>query len=126
MPHLFIVMAGGAIGAGCRHLLSRAMLVTLGPDFPWGTISANVLGGLLMGLLAGLVSRIPGGGEGWRLFLGVGVLGGFTTFSSFSLETVLMIERGQWALGLGYVLASAAGAIGALVLGLTMARAIPA
>lgn len=126
MLNLFLVMGGGAVGAGCRHLLGRAALAWLGPAFPWGTLAANVIGGLLMGVLAGSVSRIPGGGEAWRLFLGVGVLGGFTTFSSFSLETMLMIERGELALGLGYVALSCLGAIGALAIGLMLARAMPA
>lgn len=126
MPNLFLVMFGGAIGAGCRHLLGKGMMLWLGPNFPWGTLTANLVGGLLMGLLAGSISRIPGGGEGWRLFLGVGMLGGFTTFSSFSLETVLMLERGQMALGLGYVAISAVGAIAALAVGLALTRMVPA
>ena len=121
MPPLLLVMAGGALGAGARHLVGRGMLAWLGASFPWGTLSVNLLGGLLMGLLAGALARTSAG-ERWRLFLGVGVLGGFTTFSAFSLDTVTLIERGQAIAALGYVLASVVGSIAALVAGLSLAR----
>ncbi|MCW3836426.1 fluoride efflux transporter CrcB [Sphingomonas canadensis] len=124
MPHLLLVMLGGAIGAGARHLTGRAMLALLGPGYPWGTLAVNLAGGFLMGLLAGGVSRIPGGGEQWRLLLGVGVLGGFTTFSAFSLEVMLMLERGEWLGAAGYILASVAGAVAALAAGLAVMRAV--
>lgn len=123
MPHLLLVMAGGAIGAGLRFLLGRAALHQFGPGFPWGTLGANVLGGLAMGVLAGALARYADGGEGWRLFLGVGVLGGFTTFSAFSLETVNMIERGALALAGGYALVSVLASVGALFAGLALVRA---
>ncbi len=119
---LFLVMAGGAIGAGARFLVGRAALAALGPGWPWGTLAVNIAGGLLMGLLAGALLRIDGG-EAWRLLLGVGVLGGFTTFSAFALETVTMIERGALVAAAGYVALSVTGAIGALFAGLAMARA---
>ena len=120
--NLLLVMAGGALGAGARHLAGRATLALFGPGLPVGTLAVNLLGGLLMGLLAGLLARTVLG-EPWRLFLGVGVLGGFTTFSAFSLDAVLMAERGQPLLALGYVLLSVAGSIAALVAGLSLARA---
>ena len=104
MPALLLVMLGGAIGAGARHLVGR-----------------SVTGGLAMGLLAGTLLRLSLG-EPWRLFLGVGVLGGYTTFSSFSLEAVALLERGQWPAALGYVLASVIGSIAALAGGLAMTR----
>lgn len=122
MPSLFLVMLGGAIGAGGRHLLSKAALVLAGPDWPWGTFAANILGGLAMGLLVGTLAR-NGGSDDVRLFLGVGLLGGFTTFSAFSLETMLMIERGQWGGALFYALASVILSVGALALGLGVMRA---
>ena len=121
MVPLLLVMAGGAIGAGARHLIGRAMLATLGPGFPWWTLSINVTGGLLMGLLAGMLLR-SSLSESWRLFLGVGVLGGFTTFSSFSLEAVSLAQRGQALAAGGYVLASVVGSIAALLLGLAVIR----
>ena len=123
MFNLLLVMLGGAVGAGARHLTGRATLVLLGPNYPWGTLAVNLIGGLLMGVLAGSVSRI-GGGEHWRLLLGVGVLGGFTTFSAFSLDVMVMLERGDWVPALGYILISVAGSVLALALGLSMTRAI--
>ncbi|SFP47012.1 fluoride efflux transporter CrcB [Sphingomonas rubra] len=120
--NLLLVMTGGALGAGARHLSGRATLALFGPGLPVGTLAVNLVGGLLMGVLAGLLARSVTG-EPWRLFLGVGVLGGFTTFSAFSLDTVMLAERGQPLLALGYVLVSVAGSIAALVAGLSLARA---
>src|SRR5688572_15645943 len=94
MNSLFPVMIGGAIGAGARHLVGQAMLARLGPGFPWSTLSINIVGSLLMGLLVGALTRGEGG-DAARLFLGVGILGGFTTFSSFSMEFWMLFERGQ-------------------------------
>lgn len=122
MPHLLIVMAGGAIGAGLRFLLARWTLHQFGPAFPWGTLTANILGGLAMGILAGLLARFGAGGEGWRLFLGVGILGGFTTFSAFSLEAVNMIQRGAIGLAAGYALVSIIASVAALFIGLWLVR----
>lgn len=122
MPHLFLVMAGGAIGAGLRFLLGRWTLHLFGPGFPWGTLSANIAGGLAMGVLAGLLARFGAGSEGWRLFLGVGILGGFTTFSAFSLETANMIERGAMGLAAGYALVSVIASVAALFVGLWLVR----
>lgn len=122
MPHLLFVMAGGALGAGARFLLGRWTLQQFGPAFPWGTFAANLLGGLATGVLVGCLARYGQGGEGWRLFLGVGLLGGFTTFSAFSLETVNMIERGTMGMAALYVSASVLGAVAALLAGLWIVR----
>jgi CrcB protein len=121
MPSLLIVMFGGALGAGARHLVGSLTLARLGPGFPWGTLSVNLAGGLLMGLLAGWLAR-SGGSEAGRLFFAVGVLGGFTTFSAFSLETFLMIERSQYGVAAAYVGASVVGSILLLFLGLALWR----
>ncbi|MBO9696522.1 MAG: fluoride efflux transporter CrcB [Sphingopyxis sp.] len=125
MNSLFPVMFGGAIGAGARHLVGQAMLARLGPGFPWWTLSINIAGSLLMGVLIGALAR-GDSGDGARLFVGVGILGGFTTFSSFSMEYWMLFERGQTAQAFAYVLASVAGAIVACGLGLFVMRQVPA
>lgn len=122
MNHLFLVMLGGAIGAGARHLTGRAALALWGPGFPWGTLIVNLLGGMLMGLLAGWLAARAVGDEALRYLLGVGVLGGYTTFSAFSLETATMLQRGDYAVALLYILASVAGSILTLFAGLQIAR----
>lgn len=120
MTRLLIVAAGGALGAVARYGVGRWLPAT---GWPWPTLTANVVGGLLMGLLAGwLAFRGGAQGETIRLFAAVGLLGGFTTFSAFSLETALMIEKRQFALASGYVAASVVLSIAALFLGLMIAR----
>ena len=126
MNGLFPVMVGGAIGAGARHLVGQAMLARLGPGFPWWTMTINIVGSLLMGLLVGWLALRGAGGEAARLFLGVGVLGGFTTFSAFSMEYWLLFERGQMAQAAAYVLGSVLLGIAAFALGLFVMRQVPA
>ncbi len=121
------VALGGAIGAVLRYQLGRGMTWWLGPQmvslFPWATLAVNAIGSLAMGLLAGwLAFRSSGDGEQLRLLLGVGLLGGFTTFSAFSLEMVLMIERGQYLFAALYAVLSFALAISGLIVGLTLMR----
>jgi len=124
MNGLLYVALGGALGASCRHLLGGAMLKTLGPNYPYGTMAANVIGGFLMGVLAGWLVLKVSGGQNLRLFLGVGLLGGFTTFSAFSLDAVLMYEKKAYGALLGYVGGSVILSIGALMIGLIMARKV--
>lgn len=121
MNPLILVMFGGALGAGARHLVGAALLARLGPGYPWWTLLINIVGGFLMGLLAGILAR-TGASEQLRYFIGVGILGGFTTFSAFSLETWRMIETGQWGVALGYAAASVVGSVAALGLGIGLAR----
>jgi CrcB protein len=123
MVHLFLVMLGGAVGSGARYGVGRASLALLGPGYPWGTFAVNLVGGLAMGLLAGTISRFASGEE-WRLLLGVGLLGGFTTFSAFSLELALMLQRGATMSAGIYATASVVGSVAALFLGLTLARGV--
>ncbi len=123
MISLSLVMLGGALGAAARYLVGQAMTGWLGPNYPWGTLAVNLIGGLAMGVLVGMLARGIAG-EQSRLFLAVGVLGGFTTFSAFSLELVTMLERGAMLTAFGYALASVLGAVLALFAGLAMTRGL--
>ncbi|TCM19456.1 CrcB protein [Novosphingobium sp. PhB165] len=125
-----LVALGGAIGSWLRFGVGYGWTVLLGPTralaFPYGTLTVNVVGSLAMGLLIGWLGRVmPSGtvgGENLRLLLGVGVLGGFTTFSSFSLDTVALAQRGHPGLAVFYVAISLAAGLCALFLGLTLMR----
>lgn len=122
MQNLLLVMAGGALGSAGRYGVGRLTLSQLGPHYPWGTLVVNLMGGLAMGVLAGVLARFGEGGQGWRHFLALGLLGGFTTFSAFSLDTATMIQRGDWG-GAGlYALASVIGSVTALFLGLWIVK----
>ena len=117
-----LVFVGGGIGAARRHGVNRAALALLGGGFPFGTLTVNVLASYVMGALAGLLLARGLDEHPLRLFLTTGVLGGFTTFSAFSLDAALMWQRGELtALGI-YTAASVLGSIGALFLGLATAR----
>ena len=122
MPPLFLVMIGGAIGAGFRYGVGGIVLRQLGPGFPYGTWIINLVGGFLMGALAGFLARSDIGNEPLRLFIGVGILGGFTTFSSFSLETFNMISRGQYGSATFYAVSSVVGSVLMLMFGLFLSR----
>jgi CrcB protein len=117
-----IVFLGGGLGAALRHGVNLAAARLLGTAFPYGTLAINVLGSLAMGLIAEYFALKVGMPQRWRLFLTTGVLGGFTTFSAFSLEAALLYERGQIAGAALYVVASVVLAIGALFAGLAIIR----
>jgi len=123
MDKLFLVAAGGAAGAAMRYLTGMGALRLLGPGWPWGTLTVNVVGGFAMGLLATTLALRGGTDqEQWRVLLGVGVLGGFTTFSAFSLEVALMIERREWQQAFGYSALSVVLSVAALFAGMVLAR----
>jgi fluoride exporter len=124
MNHLFLVAAGGAVGAGLRHLASLAALRWFGPNFPWGTMGINILGSLAMGLFIEAVMRRAGTSNELRLFIATGILGGFTTFSAFSLDFAVLFERGDTGSALFYALASVILSILALFLGLWLVRSL--
>lgn len=122
MSFLYVAL-GGAIGATARHGLGLASLRLFGAGYPIGTLLANVIGGLLMGLLMGwLLLKSPESQQNIRLFAGVGVLGGFTTFSAFSLESFRMFEAKAYGPLIGYVGASVVLSILAVGLGLFLMR----
>lgn len=124
MNTVLYVAAGGAIGASLRHLLSAAFLRLGGTGFSYGTFTANVLGSFAMGILVGWLALRVSGGEAARLFLGVGLLGGFTTFSAFSLEAVLMLEKKAYGAFAAYAAGSVVLSLIALIAGLILARKI--
>ena len=124
MPGVLYVALGGAIGASLRYGIGEAAFKVSGPGYQWGSFAANILGGFFMGLLIGWLAHRVSGAENLRLFLGVGLLGGFTTFSAFSLETWMMIERKAYALAAGYIGASVILSVFALFMGLMIARKV--
>lgn len=127
-----LVALGGGIGSWLRYMIGRAATALLGPisasAFPWATLTVNISGSFAMGLLAGWLAHFGNagglGGEGWRLLLGVGALGGFTTFSAFSLEIVNLAQRGQIGAAVFYVAISLTGGIAGLFCGLAATRVV--
>lgn len=124
MVHLLLVALGGAIGASFRHLVNMASLRLLGPGFPWGTMAINVAGALAMGVFIELLARRFNASNELRVFVATGILGGFTTFSAFSLDFAVLWERGAVYSALAYAIASVVGSILALFLGLWLARTV--
>ncbi len=124
MYHLLLVALGGALGSGFRHLTNLAALRLLGPAFPWGTLTVNVVGGFLMGLFVELLARRFGGSAELRLFVATGILGGYTTFSAFSLDFAVLYERGALVQAFGYVAMSVVLAIAALFFGMWVAKSL--
>lgn len=124
MSGVLLVALGGGLGAALRHLFGIAAARAFGVGFPWGTFGVNVLGSLMMGLLvAWLASRGAGGGN-LRLLFATGLLGGFTTFSAFSLDAVLLWERGAVGAAMFYVGGSVLLGVAALLSGLAVGRSL--
>ena len=117
-----IVFLGAGIGGALRHGVNVGAARLLGYGFPFGTLVVNIAGSFLMGLLAGYFAFRPGIGQHLRLFLTAGVLGGFTTFSAFSLDTALLVERHSYGLAAGYAVGSVVASLAALFVGLAMFR----
>jgi len=119
-----IVFLGGGIGAALRHGVNLSAARLFGTAFPFGTLTVNVVGSLLMGVLAAYFAFKGDATQHWRLFFTTGVLGGFTTFSAFSLDVALLYERGQFGLAIFYVVVSVAVSLVGLFAGLGVVRSL--
>lgn len=117
-----LVFIGGGLGASLRHAVNMLCARSFGTAFPWGTFIINITGSTVMGLIAGYLAFKGGASQHWRLFLMTGILGGYTTFSAFSLDAALLYERGETGLALLYVLGSVALSIAGLFAGLALIR----
>ena len=117
-----IVFAGGGLGAAIRHGINVAGLRTMGPDFPYATMFINITGSMIMGAVAAYFAFKGDASQHWRLFLTTGILGGYTTFSAFSLDAALLYERDQYLLAAVYVLGSVVLSIAGLFAGLALVR----
>jgi fluoride exporter len=122
VENLILIAAGGACGAVLRFGISSGIAAVFGPGFPWGTLVVNVLGSLLIGVLYVFLTERVMGGTGLRALLVVGLLGALTTFSTFSMETLQLIEDGEAARALANVAANVVLCLGACWLGLIMVR----
>jgi CrcB protein len=123
MSKVLLVMIGGAAGSALRYEVGRLSLRLMGPAFPWGTLAVNLIGGLLMGVIAGIVVR-HGPNEPLHLLFGIGLLGGFTTFSTFALDGYVMLQRGELTTALLYALLSVTGSIVLLAAGLWLTKSL--
>ncbi len=138
---IFAIMLGGAVGAAARHYMAQAINGYLSPifagffqsnpvvnnsiyaaNFPLGVIFVNIIGSFLMGVMVSLFTLFYSPSIEFRAFITVGILGGFTTFSTFSLDVILLIERGQMVVAMLYILISVMGAITALFAGMALIR----
>src|SRR5690349_14069585 len=123
MLNFLLVAVGGAAGAAVRYGVSLGF-GSRSDAWPWATFTINVSGSLLIGVLAGWLATKDQAGEPWRLLLGVGVLGGFTTFSAYSLETLRLIERNDWTGAATYSLGSVIAGLAAVAIGVAIARRV--
>jgi fluoride exporter len=117
-----LVFIGGGLGASLRHTVNITCAKCIGTAFPWGTFIINITGSIVMGLIAGYLAFKGEASQPWRLFLMTGILGGYTTFSAFSLDAGLLYERGTLGVAAAYVLGSVILSIIGLFAGLALAR----
>ena len=122
MINYLLVFFGGGLGASLRHTVNIACTKSFGTAFPYGTFIINISGSIVMGLIAGYLAFKGEATQHWRLFLMTGILGGYTTFSAFSLDAALLYERGEIGLALFYVLGSVVFSIAGLFAGLALVR----
>jgi len=124
MSKLLLVCAGGAIGSGARYLVGSWAVATWGTLFPWGTLAVNLVGSFLISVIMYLGLEVGSIGPDLRTFLAVGIMGGFTTYSSFNHETLVLAQRGQWGIAAAYVGATLVGAWAAGLAGLLLAQLV--
>ena len=124
MQHVLLVAAGGALGSALRYLVATVALAWLGPGFPWGTLAVNLFGSFAIGLVQQLAFEGLVLGEDTRLFLSTGVLGGLTTYSAFSYDTVRLMETGAWTSAWVNVAFTTAACLFLCYLGLTTGRVL--
>ncbi len=117
-----LVFVGGGLGASLRHFINVTLARYMGTGFPWGTFIINITGSTVMGLIAGYLAFKGEASQPWRLFLMTGILGGYTTFSAYSLDAALLYERGELGLAALYVIGSVALSIAGLFAGLALVR----
>ena len=117
-----LVFVGGGLGASLRHFINLTCARCIGPGFPWGTFIINISGSTVMGLIAGYLALKGETSQPWRLFLMTGILGGYTTFSAFSLDTAVLYERGELGLAAAYIIGSVVLSIAGLFAGLALVR----
>ncbi|MCW2310170.1 fluoride efflux transporter CrcB [Rhodobium gokarnense] len=122
MKHILLVFLGGGTGAALRHLVNMASLKLAGPGFPFGTLTVNIVGSLLMGIFVELLALKFSANTDLRLLIATGFLGGFTTFSAFSLDAAVMMERGAMASAGFYVVLSVFASITGLFVGMMAIR----
>jgi CrcB protein len=126
MTAYLLVALGSAIGGACRHGVNVGAARLFGTGWPYGTFTVNVVGSFIMGALAGYFAQRGNPSQAWLLFSTVGILGGFTTFSAFSLDLALLVERGRLGATAGYLLGSVGLSLGALYAGLVLMRLLRA
>jgi CrcB protein len=124
MKLIFAVAAGGALGAVARHLMAHQFALLFGHGFPWGTFAVNLLGSFFLGGLIEVLAISWSPSEAVRGFLVVGVLGAFTTFSTFSMDAFLLYERGQWVAAALYIVASVVLSLAGFFVGLRLFRLV--
>jgi len=124
MVPFLVVFLGAGVGGALRHGINLAALRLAGPDFPWGTLFVNASGSLVMGILIELFALKADPGQNWRLLATTGFLGGFTTFSTFSLEAVVLFEAGRPLAAAAYVLGSVGAGLAGLLAGFALIRAL--
>ena len=119
-----LVFLGGGLGSSLRHAVNMLSIRTLGIGFPYSTFIINITGSTIMGLIAGYLAFRIDASQSWRLFLMTGILGGYTTFSAFSLDAMLLYQRGDAGLAIAYVLGSVVLSLAGVAAGLAIVRSL--